>query len=801
MSVQARRSPGKSFLTLIGATLGAGILAATALAPAAGVGGFAVAETNATMQQGLEDMSAGHAPGVTTITDRTGEPMAWIYKQRRYVVPADAIAQSMKDAIVSIEDRRFYEHDGVDIQGTARAMAANLLSGGVEQGASTLNQQYVKNYLLFVTADSEEEQAAATEQSVPRKLREMRMASDLDALLPKDEILARYLNLVPFGNGAYGIEAAAQTYFGITAAELSVPQSAMLAGMVQASAYLNPYTNPDGVFERRSMVLDAMVSTGTLSPEDAEAYKQEPLGVLEQPGGLPNGCITAGDKGFMCDYALRYLESKGLSQDEILNGSYTITTTLDPATQQAAHTAATNHVNPNTPGVAGVVNVVKPGADSREIMAMTSSRNYGLNLEAGETVLPQPTSMVGNGAGSVFKIFTAGVALEEGMGLDTVLPVPARYEARGMGDGGAKNCPPGVYCVENAGVYKSQMTLQEALAHSPNTTFVQLIEKVGVAPVVDLAVGLGLRSYAEPGSFNGEASIADYMKDHNLGSFTLGPTAVNALELSNVGASIASGGRWCEPNPILEVLDENGKEVFIDRPDCEDVMDEGAAAALMAGMSQDTKVGTAADSAKSSGWTDPVAAKTGTTESNQSSAFLGFNTGVAAAPYIYNDGTSTTPLCTGPVRQCQNGSLYGGLEPARMWFDMGNATPAARDGELLPLDNRYRAGTAQSLLDGLRTYPEEEARKRLTEEGYKVTTRTVPGMGIVRGDVVRAVPEGGTLKKGGTVILEISDGTRPAPTTRPTPAPGNDQATPELPNISREDLENLTNEFLRELGL
>lgn len=801
MSVEAHRTPGKSFLTLMGATVGAGLLSAAALAPIAGVGGWAVAETNATMQQGVEDMSSGRAPGVTTITDRTGEPMAWIYKQRRYVVPADQIAQSMKDAIVSIEDRRFYEHDGVDIQGTARALAANLVSGGVEQGASTLNQQYVKNYLLLVTADNEEEQAAATEQSVARKLREMRMASDLDAVLPKDEILARYLNLVPFGNGAFGIEAAAQTYFGIPASELSVPQSAMLAGMVQASAYLNPYTNPDGVLERRGMVLNAMAANGTLSPEDAEAFQQEPLGVLEQPGGLPNGCITAGDKGFMCDYALRYLESKGLSQDELLNGSYTITTTLDPETQVAAHNAATSQVDPNTPGVAGVLNVVKPGEDSREIMAMASSRNYGLNLDAGETVLPQPTSMVGNGAGSVFKIFTAGVALEEGMGLNTVLPVPARYEARGMGDGGARNCPPGVYCVENAGVYKPQMTLQEALAHSPNTTFVQLIEKVGVAPVVDLAVGLGLRSYAVPGSFDGESSIADYMKDHNLGSFTLGPTAVNALELSNVGASIASGGRWCEPNPILEVRDETGAEVFIDRPDCEDVMDPGAASALMEGMSHDITEGTAADSAKAAGWGAPLSAKTGTTESNQSSAFLGFNTGVAAAPYIYNDGTSTTPLCTSPVRQCQQGSLYGGNEPARMWFAMGNATPAAREGELLPVDNRYRAGKAQSLLDGLRTSTEEEARKRLTEAGYKVTTRTVPGMGIARGDVVRAVPQDGQLRKGGTVILELSDGTRPAPTSRPTPAPDAVQPPPELPSFNSEDLENLTNEFLRELGL
>src|SRR5699024_8841105 len=156
-----------------------------------------------------------------------------------------------------------------------------------------------------------------------------------------------------------------------------------------------------------------------------------------------------------------------------------------------------NHTDPTTPGVAEVVNVIEPGSNSRDILAMASSRNYGLDLEAGETILPQTSSRVGNGAGSIFKIFTAGVAIEQGMGLDTMLDVPTRYEANGLGTGGAQNCPPNTYCVENAGTYKPRMTLQEALAYSPNTTFIQMIEQVGVENVVDLSVKLGLRSYTE----------------------------------------------------------------------------------------------------------------------------------------------------------------------------------------------------------------------------------------------------------------------------------------------------------------
>ncbi len=797
----------KSLAKIAGAVVAAAVVGALSLAPVAGISGVAIARTNETMASNLADITDGTTPGVTTITDSTGEPMAWVFDQRRHEVPADEISQTMKDAIVAIEDHRFYEHDGVDMQGTARAMLTNVIAGGVEQGASTINQQYVKNFLLLVAADDDSERAAAVEQSVPRKLREMRMASDLDKNLSKDEILAGYLNLVPFGNHAYGIEAAARTYFGISASELNVPQSAMLAGMVQSSEALNPYYNPGGATERRNTVLQAMATHGYIDQATADMHIQEPLGILDSPATLPNGCIAAQDRGFFCDYALTYLDSKGLSQEQLRKGGYTVTTTLDPQVQDAAHQAAVAHVSPTQPGVAEVLNVVEPGQDSRDILAMTSSRSYGLNLEAGETMLPQPTSMVGNGAGSVFKIFTAAAAIDQGMGLDTMLSVPTRYEARGMGSGGAANCPANTYCVENAGTYQPQMTLAEALAYSPNTTFVQLVEQVGVPAVVDMSVDLGLRSYEVPGSYDGERSIAEYMKEANLGSYTLGPTAVNPLELSNVGATIASGGRWCEPNPIETVVDREGNEVFLDRPACEDVVDADVANALALGMSGDIEFGTGAAAAEAMGWSGDLSAKTGTTESNQSSAFLGFNSNISAAPYIYNDGTTTTPLCTSPVRQCSSGSLYGGLEPARSWFAMANQVPAAQQGSL-PQDNpRYGEGAAQQAVSSATGLTESEARDLLEDRGYEVTTRTVTGNGTPRGSVVRAVPEGGTLSPGGTVILEISDGTSaaPAPAPQPTPRPGNGggggQPAPPAPEAPNDDLGDLANRLRDLLGV
>lgn len=795
----------KALSKLLAATAAAGITGAVALTPIAAIGSVAVDRTNSTMQSNLQDLTSGTAPGVTTILDKNDDPIAWLYDQRRFEVPANKISSAMKNAIVSIEDRRFYEHNGVDIQGNLRAMATNLVAGGVEQGASTINQQYVKNYLLLVLSnDDTEQQAAAVETSIPRKLREMRMASEINDHLSKDEILARYLNLIPFGNGAYGVEAAARTYFGTNADKLTVLQSAMLAGMVQSSSYLNPYTNAQAVTDRRNAVLDAMASTGSITAQEAAELRTKPLGVLDEPRGLPNGCISAGNAGFFCDYVLEYLAEKGLSQEQLTEGAYTIRTTLDPKVQESTHKAVSDQVSAQAPGVAEVVNVVEPGRNSRDILAMASSRDYGLDLESGQTVLPQPTALVGNGAGSVFKIFTAAAALQQGYGLDTVLQVPARYDARGMGDGGARNCPANTYCVENSGTYAPTMTLKDALAKSPNTTFVQLIEKVGVKNVVDLSVKLGLRSYKDEGSFNGEDSIADYVTEHNLGSYTLGPTPVSALELSNVAASLASDGRWCEPNPVREVTDRDGNEVFIDRPDCEQALDADVARALADGMTADTVSGTGATAARAANWTGRMAAKTGTTESHQSAAFLGFNNQFAAATYIYNDGTQTTPLCTGPVRQCASGDLFGGYEPARTWFAVANGA-GGRSGTVPASDPKFKQGETAAFSAKYRGRNGESVRQELAGQGYQVNLVTTKGDGLARGAVMR-IDTVMPLRKDSPITIWISDGTAAAPTAaRPaassaasptSAAPAAPAATPPNPQQQLNELRNQINELI-----
>ena len=267
-------------------------------------------------------------------------------------------------------------------------------------------------------------------------------------------------------------------------------------------------------------------------------------------------------------------------------------------------------------------------------------------------------------------------------------------------------------------------------------------------------------SYDDKGSFDKDTSIAQHTKEANSGSFTLGPDQVNPLELANVGATLASDGKWCEPNPIAQITDKEGNEVYLKETPCEQAVDKDVARAMSNALSEDAKQGTAKDAAQAAGYSSPIAAKTGTTESNQSSAFLGFNEGISAAPYIYNDGTSTVPLCTGPVRQCAGwGNLYGGLEPAQTFFSMASQLPIATKAGLPNYNKKYDNGTtADKTLDGLRGKSEAEARQALEAKGYVVKTSRVIGGDVPYGRVVRAITGKDGKKKGAEITLQLSDG-------------------------------------------
>ncbi|KAA0025030.1 penicillin-binding protein [Antrihabitans cavernicola] len=758
---------------LAGCCLLAAVLLAGLLFPIAGGFGFLSNRAADTVDNVSAELVEGTVPAVSTMVDAAGNPIAWLYEQRRFEVPSDKISNEMKLALVSIEDKRFAEHQGVDWQGTLRAFLTNTSSGEVQQGASTIDQQYVKNYQLLVVAKTDAERRAAIETTPARKIREIRMALTLDKKLTKDEILTRYLNLVPFGNSSFGVQDAAKTYFGVDASQLTLTQAAMLAGMVQSSSKLNPYTNPQGVTERRNTVLDTMIQNIPSRADEIRQAKTQPLGVLPEPQGLPRGCIAAGDRGFFCDYALQYLVNAGISREQIDKGGYLIKTTLDPAVQNSTHSAVVSNTNPNLDDIAEVMNVIAPGQDSHRVLAMASSRTYGLNGDAKETVQPQPFSMVGDGAGSIFKIFTTAAAMEKGLGTNATLDVPYRFEAKGMGNGGAKNCPPATYCVENAGKYASTMSVTQALATSPNTAFVKLIQAVGVTPAVDMAVRLGMRSYAAPGtSGQGDQSLADMIKEQNLGSFTLGPTAINPLELSNVAATIASSGKWCPPNPIDSIFDREGKPVPLTQQACEQVLDPGLANTLANALSKDDQGGgTSAGSAGATGWNYPVSAKTGTTETHRSSAFLGFTNAYAGSAYIYGDTPTPGEICSFPLRNCGDGDLFGGNEPARTWYSaIKPVIPLGPPPALPPIDQKYARGSQNAQVPDVTGMGQGAATAELAGAGFQVNEVTVNGA-QTKGIVTGSAPAGSAVP-GSTVTIYVSDGSqKSAPAPRPSSAP------------------------------
>src|SRR5215208_5742083 len=688
-----------TIIKLAGCCLLSGVVAAALMFPF--VGGIGLMSNRAAdvVANGSAQLISGEVPQVSTMVDTEGNPIAWIYTQRRFEVATDQIANTMKLAIVSIEDKRFAEHNGVDWPGTLTGLMGYLRGDIDTRGGSTIEQQYVKNYQLLVSAQSDAERRAAVALTPARKLREIRMALTLDKTFTKAEILTRYLNLVYFGNAAFGIQDAAQTYFGIDASELNWQQAALLAGIVQSTSLLDPYTNPQAALDRRNVVLDTMIENLPDYADELRAAKAEPLGVLPQPNGLPGGCIAAGDRGFFCDYVLEYLARAGINKEQVARGGYLIRTTLEPKVQVSVKSAIDKIASPTLDSIASVMSMIKPGKDAHRVMAMASNRTYGLNADAHESMQPLPFSLVGDGAGSIYKIFTTTAALDMGMGINAQLQVPGSFQAKGLGSSDSPGCPKETWCVKNAGNYRGSMNVTDSLATSPNTAFAKLIQQVGVPRAVDMAVRLGLRSYALPGTaraYDPESneSLADFIKRQNIGSFTLGPFQLNALELSNVAATLASGGMWCPPSPIDKIVDRHGNEVSFAAQPCEQAVPEGLANTFANALSKDSSSpGTAAGAAASVGWDLPMSGKTGTTESHRSAGFVGFTNQYAGAVYIFDDSNSPAGICSYPLRKCYGGDLYGGSEPARTWFEA--MKPIAGDfGEvhLPPTDPRYVEG-------------------------------------------------------------------------------------------------------------
>lgn len=769
---------------LLGLSLVAGVLVAGMAYPVAVVFGQVSSDASDSVNSVSADLVNGPLPQASTVTDSAGEPIAWFFEpnQNRRVLTPEQISPAMKAAIVAAEDRRFYSHQGVDWQGTLRAVAANSASGDIQQGASTLTQQYVKNYMLYVDAQTEVERLKATEQTPARKLKEAQIALQLERALSKEEILTRYLNIVSFGNGAAGIASAARIYFSTTADQLTVPQAALLAGMVRSTEATDPITRPEAALERRNTVINQMREQGVIDTAQADAALESPLGIVESLDTQPAGCIGADDAGFFCSYVERYLKEAGFSEEQLDRGGYTIKTTLDRNALEKIKASLVAEVPADQPNVANVMAVVQPGADKHRVLAMASSRVFGLDSDALETSYGLPYEPVPLGAGSVYKIFTAASALEKGLGINYQLSVPpSGYASPIYVDGGGRPLP-----VQNSGALPARMTLTDALAQSPNTAFIKLMEFTGVPDVVDMAVRLGMRSLAttpfiDPNTGQRtDRSIAEVTKAQKQASFTLGVSPTSVLELANVGATLASSGSWCPPSPIESIVDPAGNPVGLTEAPCEQVVEPGLANTLLTGLSKDDQPGgTAAGAAAEVGWTRPMAGKTGTTQQNKSAAFVGVVPQLAGAVITYDNDNRPDELCDGAGAPfaCRNGNIFGGKTPAETWF--GAMTPLLEDDPVLPLpptDDRYLSGGTESRVPDMVGRSQNDALAALERAGWTVTTRTVDNA-APRGTVIGQEPRG-TALPGETVVLSVSSGSVPAPPPAPRGAapPGADEA-------------------------
>nr|WP_175548262.1 transglycosylase domain-containing protein [Saccharopolyspora flava] len=766
-------------LKLFGLCVLAGVLVAGLLFPVAGSLGVVSNRAGDAVNSISTDMMTKEPPLVTTVTDKDGRPIAYLFNQDRTPAAPDQIADTMKAAIVAIEDRRFFDHQGVDWAGTMRAAVTNQMSGEIAQGGSTLTQQYVKNYLVHVVAaDDPVKQAKAIEQTPGRKLREIRIALQVEKQLSKEQILTRYLNVVPYGNQAYGIGAAARTYFGTTPDKLTIAQAALLAGMVNSPSALNPESNPQEALDRRNLVIKAMEDQRRITPEAADEARNAPLGLVTPLQNIPNGCVGAGPAdGFFCRYVIDYLERAGFTEEQLKTGGYTIRTSMDKRATDAAKEAAERGVPKTTKGIANVMSVVEPGKDKHRVRALVANRDFGIDASKGQTSYALPSGIVKFGAGSIYKVFTAAAALEKGMGIYNTIQSPGSYTSQVYRNGSRP------YTVGNAeGVAAGPRSLQMALATSPNTAFVALEERVGLNQAVDMAVRLGMRqtllhntASGDPVTPNGSGgpSQADFVKQKNIGAFTLGFAPTSPLEISNVGATIMSGGVWCPPTPIEQIQDRNGNPVTITEDPCEQAVDEPLANAMAVGMSKDDQPGgTAAGAASGAGWNRPVSSKTGTTEAHQSAGFLGATPQFAGAVLTFSDGTSPQGICdTDPPRLCgaNGGNIYGGKVPARTWFDAMKVIHEGLPVAPLPgTTDRYENGGDEFQVPNVVGLTDDKAKETLEKAGYQVNERSVNSQ-RKRGTVTSQTPRGFALP-GETVTLSVSTGYVPTPSTqRPTP--------------------------------
>lgn len=565
-----------------------------------------------------------------TFTDVNGEVIGLRGIRQDDAIPLDEIPKNMINALLATEDSRFYSHFGVDVQGTARAAVSNAVAGGVVQGGSTLTQQLAKNLFL------------SPERSFRRKIHEAFLALWIEARLSKGEILKLYLDRSYMGGGTYGVEAAAQFYFGKSIRDVNLAEAAMLAGLFKAPSKYAPHVNLDAARSRANVVLYRMLDTGFISQGELFAARREPANIATPPGYY--------SPDYFLDWAyeetLQTLKEQGLSSEYVIEVQTTIDQSLQKHAQNVVNTMLDTHGESKRVKQGALVTMTPDGA----VKAIVGGRDYeNSQFNRATEALRQP--------GSSFKPFVYLAALREGMRPQTRVhdaPItirgwsPKNYNRR----------------------YRGRVTLTTALQHSINTVPVHIAQAIGRKKIIESARLSGLESQIRANP-----------------SMPLGTNEVTVLDITGAYATFANGGKLAKPHAVLEIRRPNGDLLYSrikNERDAEQVVSPGKIADLNYMMSQVVLRGTGRRSIL--GFT-PQAGKTGTTQGYRDAWFVGYTSHFVTGVWYGNDDFLPT------------NRLTGGNLPAMTWKEvMSKAleTQVAAPLVGVPLDGRYARYTGDN---------------------------------------------------------------------------------------------------------
>ena len=644
----------------------------------------------------------GVASSMSHVYDINGNEIA-VFREFETDIPVrkEDIPQVLKDAVVSIEDRRFYSHGGVDPQGTMRAMWADI-RGEPIQGGSTITQQYVKNAYT------------GRSRSVTRKVREAILASQLDRQAPKDEILYRYLSTIYLGGGAYGVGAASQTYFRKPVSQLTLAEAATLAALIRAPSYYDPRVNPTAADDRRLLVLEKMLEQHRITPEQHALAVGEHIfivGAAPQPK-VPLTAVFPPERvqtqfPYFVDYVSKFLIAK-YGHDKVYRGGLRIQTSLDPTLQSQAEGAVAGALRGTKPPREMSMVAVEPHTGF--VKALVGGRDFAtsqVNLALGNCPVPkkpeqtgaepppapsdQPICVPGGGTGrqpgSSFKPFTLAKAFEQGITPERVFSAPHAYTYRRCT---GPNCT--VHNVEGEG--GGSVTLRVGTWKSINTVFAQLVEQVGYKNVAEMAHRLGITGVAADGT-----SPINGLSFFN--SITLGSPDVSPLDMAAAYSVFAARGLQNAATPIVKI-EEPGGRVLEDNTKRDpkrvmaEVIADNVTDVLRGVISGGT--GTGANIGR------PAAGKTGTTDNFGNAWFVGYTPTLSTAVWYGNsDGELKDPLPHG---------TYGGTLPASTWHNfMLNAlkdvpvTDFNQPAPLKPVADELDRQARGGIDPGYRRYP------------------------------------------------------------------------------------------------